>query len=62
MCPDCKKLRHEGDCPDLCEGCGWPLAAGQDRLCDECALEIGHFFPTYYPVPEYDEVTNERAN
>lgn len=26
--------------PENCEGCGWPLQPGQDRLCDACALEM----------------------
>jgi hypothetical protein len=40
MCPDCGKLRHDGPCPDTCEACGWPLEAGEDRLCHECAIEL----------------------
>lgn len=40
QCPECKGYRHEGPCPDTCEGCGWPLEAGQDRLCHECNLEL----------------------
>lgn len=61
QCPSCKSYRHEGPCPDLCEGCGWPLAAGQDRLCDECALEMAEI-DAEQALRRFEQAVERKAN
>jgi len=57
QCVDCHRLRHEGDCP-ACEGCGWPLQPGMDRLCEECLFEVGEIAFDDSKWEEHHERTN----
>jgi hypothetical protein len=62
QCQSCNSYRHEGPCPDLCEGCLEELPLNENRLCAECDAEIGYLNsgPSWPDLAE--EMFNERTN
>jgi hypothetical protein len=59
----CNSYRHEGPCPDLCEceGCGFPLEAGQDRYCEACALEMAQI-DAEQALRRFEQAVERKAN